>query len=162
MEHLSSKTAKQLKEYAAENGIELGDAKTKTKILSRILDFNADISAPTVAEENNVISTMEMSEKKRNPVSSSSHNDSNVVTSRGADRNLQKKTNNSQTIKTISDKPEQEKVALYASKNLRWNMVGTLVPGYNIVTKEAAEKWLTLNSVRKATAEEVATYYGKG
>jgi hypothetical protein len=44
---------------------------------------------------------------------------------------------------------------------MRWTGVGALVKGYNIVTKEAAEKWLTRQGVRKASAEEVATYYGK-
>jgi len=44
MEHLSSKTAKELREYAEENGIDLGDAKTKTKILSKIMDIEAGIS----------------------------------------------------------------------------------------------------------------------
>ena len=31
----------------------------------------------------------------------------------------------------------------------------------NIVSKEAAEKWLKREGIRKATPEEVATYYGK-
>ena len=54
-----------------------------------------------------------------------------------------------------------EKIALYSSKNLHWLKVGQLKPGYNIVTKEASEKWLTRKQVRLATPEELASYYGK-
>jgi hypothetical protein len=54
-----------------------------------------------------------------------------------------------------------EKVAIYSSKNLHWLKVGQLKPGYNIVTKEASEKWLTRKQVRLATPEELASYYGK-
>jgi hypothetical protein len=33
--------------------------------------------------------------------------------------------------------------------------------GYNIVSNEASEKWLTHRLVRIASPEEVASYYGK-
>ena len=55
----------------------------------------------------------------------------------------------------------KEKVALYSKGNIHWNGVGSLEKGYNIVTKEAAVKWLTRNSVREATPKEVAKHYGK-
>ena len=54
-----------------------------------------------------------------------------------------------------------EKVALHSSKTLHWAKVGQLIPGYNIVTKEASEKWLTRKQVRLATPEELSSYYGK-
>ena len=54
-----------------------------------------------------------------------------------------------------------EQIAVHSAKNLHWQGVGKLKPGYNILSKEAAEKWLTNKHVREATAEEVATYYGK-
>lgn len=54
-----------------------------------------------------------------------------------------------------------EKIALYAKRNVHWTDVGVLKQGYNIVPKEDSEKWLTQKSVRLATPEEVATYYGK-
>jgi hypothetical protein len=44
---------------------------------------------------------------------------------------------------------------------MHWVKVGQLTPGYNIVTKEASEKWLTRKQVRIATPEELANYYGK-
>lgn len=54
-----------------------------------------------------------------------------------------------------------KKVALYSLGNLHWQGVGQLVTGYNIVSKESSEKWLTLKKVRTATPEELASYYGK-
>ena len=54
-----------------------------------------------------------------------------------------------------------EKVAIYSIKNLYWNGIGSIETGYNIVTKEASEKWLTHKAVREATPEEVAAHYGK-
>lgn len=61
----------------------------------------------------------------------------------------------------VESKQAQEKVAIYSTKNLHWLKVGQLTPGYNIVTKEASEKWLTRKQVRLATPEELASYYGK-
>lgn len=58
-------------------------------------------------------------------------------------------------------KIEQEKIAIWSDKNIRWTEVGTLIKGYNLVTKEAAEKWLKKGGIREATPEEVATYYSK-
>ena len=59
------------------------------------------------------------------------------------------------------EKPKQEKVALFSERNIFWNGVGEVVKGYNIVTKEVSEKWLTHSKVRIATPQEVARYYGK-
>jgi ribosomal protein S16 len=61
----------------------------------------------------------------------------------------------------VDIKETQEKVAIYSTKNLHWLKVGQLTPGYNIVSKEASEKWLTRKQVRLATPEELASYYGK-
>ena len=54
-----------------------------------------------------------------------------------------------------------EKVALFSERNIFWNGVGEVVIGYNIVTKEVSEKWLTHDKVRIATPQEVAKHYGK-
>ena len=53
------------------------------------------------------------------------------------------------------------KVALYSQRNLHMDNLGALKVGYNIVSKEASEKWLTHKLVRIAPPEEVASYYGK-
>jgi hypothetical protein len=59
------------------------------------------------------------------------------------------------------EKPKDEKIALFSERNIFWNGVGEVVKGYNIVTKEVSEKWLTHNKVRIATPQEVAKHYGK-
>ena len=69
-----------------------------------------------------------------------------------------------EVIKTWTPKEEAEyigPVAIYSQKSLFWNGLGELKKGYNIVTKEASEKWTTHKAVRIATPSEVASYYGK-
>jgi hypothetical protein len=51
-------------------------------------------------------------------------------------------------------------VALYSTRNVRWEGVGTISRGYNVVSKKDAEKWLTRSHVREATAAEVAKELG--
>jgi hypothetical protein len=53
------------------------------------------------------------------------------------------------------------KVALYSERNLHMDNLGALKVGYNIVSKEASEKWLTHRLVRIAPPEELSSYYGK-
>jgi hypothetical protein len=55
-----------------------------------------------------------------------------------------------------------DKVVVFSSRNIHWQEVGQLNKGFNIVKKEAAEKWLTRKgAVRQATPEELAKHYGK-
>jgi hypothetical protein len=54
-----------------------------------------------------------------------------------------------------------EKVAVYSSKNLFKYGLGELKIGYNIVTKDASDFWLTHEAVRIATPEEVAQAYNR-
>jgi hypothetical protein len=53
-----------------------------------------------------------------------------------------------------------EKVALHSTKSVRWEEVGSISKGYNIVTKAQAEKWLTRGHVRIASPEEVQKAFG--
>ena len=55
----------------------------------------------------------------------------------------------------------KEKVAIYSQRNLTWTGVGALNKGYNIVTKDDCDKWLTHKAVRTASPEEVKRAYGK-
>jgi len=61
----------------------------------------------------------------------------------------------------IVKEDKNDLVAVFAQKHLFWNGLGNLQKGYNIVTKEASEKWTTHKAVRIATPSEVASYYGK-
>jgi hypothetical protein len=56
-----------------------------------------------------------------------------------------------------------DKVVIFSNKNLHWDEVGILQKGFNIVKKEAADKWLARKSgvVREATPQELAKHYGK-
>jgi hypothetical protein len=54
-----------------------------------------------------------------------------------------------------------EKVAVYSSKNLFKYGLGELKIGYNIVTKEASNSWVSNNAVRIATPEEVSKAYSR-
>jgi hypothetical protein len=52
---------------------------------------------------------------------------------------------------------EESKVALYSERNVNWSGVGSLKAGYNIVSKEDADKWLSGSlAVRLATPEEIS------
>jgi hypothetical protein len=154
MEHLSSKTAKELRDYALENGIDIGEAKTKTKILSILMDIESNITVPEQVVAENIISVPEP--KKSFATSNTKSNEDGVITVRSAEKNYP-------PVKAEKKTPEvsEDKVAVYSEKNLHWQGVGKLTFGYNIITREVAEKWLTNKNVREATPEEVATYYGK-
>jgi hypothetical protein len=53
-----------------------------------------------------------------------------------------------------------DKVALYSTRSVRWEEVGAIAKGYNIVAKAQADKWLTRGHVRIATPEEVKKAFG--
>lgn len=57
-------------------------------------------------------------------------------------------------------KDKKDTVAVYSTRNVTWTGVGKVYIGYNIVSKDAAEKWSTRSHIRIATPEEVATEYG--
>lgn len=62
---------------------------------------------------------------------------------------------------TVPKKKEKKDiVAVYSTRNVTWSGVGKVYIGYNIVSKEAAEKWSIRDHIRIATPEEVATEYG--
>jgi hypothetical protein len=58
-----------------------------------------------------------------------------------------------------STQSNTEKVAVYSSRNLFRYGLGELKIGYNIVTREASDFWVTHKAVRIATPEEVAKAY---
>ena len=98
-------------------------------------------------EENNVISSENV---KISPAPSIASNSDNVIGSGSADRKDK-----------VTEKPKKDVVAVHSTRNVTWSGVGKVYRGYNIVTKEAAEKWLTRDHIRLATPEEVARDFGK-
>jgi purine nucleoside phosphorylase len=67
----------------------------------------------------------------------------------------------SEKKKKVKVAEKKETVALYSTKNVTWSEVGKVYRGYNIVDKDAAEKWLTRSHIRTASPEEVAKEFGK-
>jgi hypothetical protein len=142
-----------------------------------LLEEDSDVeenktAVEAIAKENPVIDKVRVEEvvnddnqkvitgpaKKKTPRSSNIQKDSdNVLGSRAADRALAK------IIVEEKEEPKKvtDKVALWSNKNIRWSDVGAVKKGYNIVTEEASEKWLSKDGIRKATPEEVATHFGK-
>lgn len=115
---------------------------------------SANIEEAVAAEPaENVISAPE---KKPSPSTSAMQNDNGVFVSPGADRALAKPV-----AAAVEPEPTETKVAVWSDKHIRWSGVGALIKGYNIVTKEAADKWLSRSGIREATPEEVAAHYGK-
>ncbi len=55
---------------------------------------------------------------------------------------------------------KEDKVAIHSERNVSWEGVGKIYRGFNIVSKDAADKWTTRSYVRLATPAEVAKEYG--
>lgn len=62
----------------------------------------------------------------------------------------------------IAKKNVPEQVAIYSERNKHNSdkKIGALKVGYNIVSKEAADWWLSRKGVRLATPQELARHYG--
>lgn len=56
---------------------------------------------------------------------------------------------------------KEDTVAIHSTRNVTWSGVGKVYSGYNIVTKDQADSWLTRSHVRLATPQEVAQEFGK-
>lgn len=124
-----------------------------TKKAAATVDAVENVSVTEAeAPAENVIAAPEKPKGPRKP--SIQSNDNGVIGSPQADRVFDK---------TVVEEPAEDlnKVAVWSDRNMRWSNVGSLVKGYNIVTKEAAEKWLSRDGIREATPEEVAAHYGK-
>ena len=67
----------------------------------------------------------------------------------------------SKKASAAATKKVEKTVAIHSTKNVSWSGVGKVYRGYNIVTPEQSEKWLTRSHVRLATPEEVAKEFGR-
>lgn len=135
-------------------------AKRATKKVAETLPVeNSSIEESENVSENEEGQKVIVGPKKVRPArrSNSFVTEEGAIGSRAADAALAKKTNTVVEENALS----KEKVAIWSDKNIHWAGTGHLSKGYNIVTREAADKWLKKSGIRNATAEEVATYYGK-
>lgn len=73
---------------------------------------------------------------------------------------VDKQDKQSAAIKSESKPKPDNKVAVHSTRNVDWPGVGKVSKGYNIVTKDQADKWITRNHIRIATPQEVAGEFG--
>ena len=145
-----------IEEAPAQTDAPVKKARATKKVADELLLEDVQIEEAKVEETQKVISGPK---KTKAPRSSNVHaKDNGAIASHAADRALNKKVD-TEAKKEKND--ESEKIAVWSDKNIRWSDVGTLVKGYNIVTKEAADKWLAKQGIREVTPEEVAAHYGK-
>jgi hypothetical protein len=111
---------------------------------------SVEIAEAKEAEEENIVSAPEPVEEK--PALGFVEN--GVMGSTTAPAKSQKK----ETV--VKKKEKKDIIAVYSTRNVTWTGVGKVYIGYNIVTKEAADKWATRDHIRIATPEEVAREYG--
>lgn len=84
-----------------------------------------------------------------------------VATKQVASKNTSvKKTAAAARATSTLSKNKKDTVAIFSRSNISWAGVGKISKGYNIVTKEEAEQWLTRPQCREATPEEVAKVFG--
>ncbi len=57
--------------------------------------------------------------------------------------------------KVVAEPKKKETVAVYSTRNVMWEGVGEVKRGYNFLTPQQAEKWLTRIHVRTATPQEI-------
>ena len=139
-------TVAELKSYADDNNIDLGDAKRKSEIIAKLNGMSAKVEQVVVGSDKIVL-------EKRVPKSATKADENNVTTIGSADTFKNK-------VFDSTPKVDDSQIAIYSEKNMHWNGIGGISKGYNIVTKEAAVKWLTRKGIRKATPQELASHYG--
>jgi hypothetical protein len=114
-----------------------------------VKDLNDKSAEANEADGNDVISS---NNAATNPNPSVVLNSADVIGSSVASK---KEEHISRTDK------KKDVIAVYSTKNVTWSGVGEVSKGYNIVTRQAAEKWATRDHIRIATPEEVARDFGK-
>jgi hypothetical protein len=127
---------------------------TKVEDLAEELGIEATISEAEEAKDDNVISS-DLPDEKIKKVSAIGD-----VNGAIGSTTAQKKKTPKKSAKATAQESE-EKIAVFSTKNVTWPEVGKVYRGYNIVSKEAAEKWATRSHIRIATPEEFAEEFGK-
>lgn len=141
-----------MSEYKDEFDFEESLFKETTKSENIAKEFGIDAKISEVKEESQtVISSPEKPVGVSKPAIGTVNN---TIGSKAAEPKKTAKKNKK------AEEPKVEKVAIHSSRNVTWTDVGKVYRGYNIVTKEEAEKWLTRDHIRLATPREVAEEFG--
>jgi len=138
---LNKKTVLELRSYCEDNGISLESNVKKAQIIAILEKYSNESGLAKKVQEQ-----AKSEEEIKNP--------ENVINA------ISKKQEPVQVIETKKIKKNKNDVAVHSTRNLSWTGVGVLELGYNIVSKEASEKWITHKAVRIATPDEVARHYG--
>jgi len=115
-------------------------------------DIKEKIKGTPENDDNNVISSGSADRVGGQKKSAMSLNENGVLISGKAEKDNKKEP---------APAKKTEDVAIYSSKNVTWQGVGSVSKGYNIVSKAEAAKWQGRSHIRPATPEEVAAHYGK-
>lgn len=124
---------------------------TKVEELAEELDITATITEVESDVAENVISSPEPKTTKVSAIGDVN----GAIGSTSAER---KKAPKKPAKKKAE--PKDETTAIFSSRNVTWSGVGKVYRGYNIVSKESADKWLTRDHTRLATPEEIAEEFG--
>jgi hypothetical protein len=128
----------------------------ETKVEEIAAEFNIEASIEEVIEvEPTAITTASLARSS----SETSQSIGSVVN--GVIGVAQKPKSPKKSTVSASKEVKKETIAIHSTRNVTWSGVGKVYIGYNIVEKEAAEKWLTRSHCRAATPEEVAKEFGK-
>ncbi len=121
-----------------------------------------------VAVENNINASVTEAEESTDAITTSNFGRSNSDTVQGIGSVANGVIGVAETprlAKAPAPVPSKKKalktVAIYSSRNVSWSGVGKVNRGYNIVTQEEADKWVTRDHIRLATPEEVAKEFGR-
>lgn len=112
-----------------------------TQVEKTASEFGISVSKIEAVEENNTVITVPKKKSKPKASAESVVNDTIGAT---IEKEEPKK-----------EEPKKQKVALYSSRNVFWEGVGEVQRGYNFVTPEQAERWVTRIHIRIATPEEI-------
>jgi len=126
----------------------------ETKVEEVAAENNIQASVSEVSESSDAITTNDLSRSASDTVQAVGSIVNGVIGVTQTPRPAREAVN-------VATKKSNKTVAIHSSKNVSWSGVGKVYRGYNIVTPEQADKWLTRSHVRLATPEEVAKEFGR-
>lgn len=145
--------AEQPQELNAWEKYKLENNQPSTNVEAVAQENNVEASVSEVPESSDAITTADLSASSSDTVQAVGAIDNGVIGVTETPRPVKKAAD-------ASPKKSNKTVAIYSTKNVSWSSVGKVYRGYNIVTPDQAEKWLTRSHVRLATPEEVAKEFG--
>jgi galactitol-specific phosphotransferase system IIB component len=145
--------AEQPQELNAWEKYKLENDQPSTNVEAVAQENNVEASVSEVPESSDAITTADLSASSSDTVQAVGSIENGVIGVAVTPRPAKQAVNASPT-------KSKKTVAIYSTKNVSWSSVGKVYRGYNIVTPEQSEKWLTRSHVRLATPEEVAKEFG--